>query len=800
MAGKTEENLESLEVLTYDGARLRVGPTSEEDLAKIIEAGGRKGELYAGLKTLRDRYADDIRAGFPNIRRRVSGYNLDALLPENGFNVARALVGSEGTCAVTLSARTKLVHSPPYRTLLALGYADVYTAGDRAPAMVQQAAICCEGLDDNIVDDMRKKGFALHDLELLPQGRGWLLVEFGGDSADEANEKARAALAGEGKRPTGSEIYGNRDKQNAIWGVRSSGAAATSAVPGQPEAYPGWEDAAVDPEKVGDYLREFNTLLGYYGYKASNYGHFGDGCIHNRITFDFSSRDGLKQWRRFMEEAADLVVRYGGSLSGEHGDGQARSELLPRMYGDTLMAAFGEFKTLWDPNNRLNPGKLVDAYPFDADLRTGPDHNPTEPETFFAFQRDEGSFANAAGRCVGAGVCRRHAGGTMCPSYRATGEESYSTRGRARLLFEMLQGDPLKGAWDNETIHDSLDLCLACKGCRGDCPVQVDMATYKAEFMAHYYENHRRPRQAYAMGMIHQWARAAAYAPGLVNFFTQTPGLRDISKRIANLAPQRQLPAFARRTFQREFVRRQTSTDGNRPRVLLWPDTFNNHFHPQTALAAVSVLEDAGYRVEVPGGFVCCGRPLYAVGLLEQARKLLRGTMDTLEDAVRDEIPVVGLEPSCMVTFRDELPDLFPNDERAAALKENTWLLPDFLAEQTGYAPELSGSALVHGHCHQKALTGMDGTRELLSRCGLDTDILDSGCCGMAGSFGFEPDKYGISMKVGEDVLLPAVRGAGEDTLIISDGYSCREQVYQALGRRPLHTAEVLNGLTLSRR
>ncbi|PWG62789.1 FAD-binding and (Fe-S)-binding domain-containing protein [Spiribacter halobius] len=791
VAGKTVANVERLTVLTYDGLELEVGPTPEDELERIIAAGGRRGEIYAGLRALRDRYAEVIRRGFPAIRRRVSGYNLDALLPENGFDVARALVGTEGTCVTLLDATVRLLPRPAHRVLAVLGYPDICTAGDHAPAILETGPQCIEGLDEHIIGDMRKKGLELGAIRRLPQGQAWLMVEYAGATPEAAREAAEAALAGLGAPCLAQRLYTDPADQATVWSIRESGAAATNAVPGEPETYPGWEDAAVDPQRVGDYLREYRALLARYGYKSSLYGHFGDGCIHGRITFDLSSEDGVAAWRRFMEEAADLVVRFGGSLSGEHGDGHARAELWPRLFGPELMRAFAEFKRIWDPDGRMNPGKLIAPYRLDEHLRTGRGQRPKEPATYFTFERDEGRFSRAAGRCVGVGKCRRVAGGVMCPSYRATGEERHSTRGRARLLFEMLEGDPLADGWDSEPVKEALDLCLACKGCRHECPVQVDMATYKAEFMAHYYERHRRPRQALSMGRLREWVTLAAYVPWLVNGVAATPGLSALARRIAGIAPERAIPRLSSRPFRRRW---RPSGRGRRGPVLLWADTFNDHFHAGTLVAAAEVLERCGFEVRLPRRPVCCGRPLYDFGLLTTARRRLAQVLSVLGEEIDAGVPVVGLEPACLGTFRDELPNLLPDDPRSARLAANTWTLPDFLALREDLDwPRLEGRALVHGHCHHKALLGgMDGTRRLLERLGLEVEMLASGCCGMAGSFGFHPDKYELSLRIGEETLLPAVRAAAPDTLIVSDGYSCREQIVQTTGREVLHTAEVL--------
>lgn len=798
MAGKTVDNIEELEILTYDGLRMRVGKTTDEELERILGKGGRRGEIYAQLKALRDRYADLIRERFPKIPRRVSGYNLDQLLPEHGFHVARALVGTESTCATVLEATARLVESPPARSLLVLGYPDVYTATDHIMEILALKPIALECFDDLMIEDMRKKNLLPADVAPLPPGGGWLLVEFGSDTKQHSAELAHGLMEELQKKghPPDMKLLDSPEQEEKIWLVREAALGATGRVPGEKDAWPGWEDSAVPPEKVGAYLRDLRDLLERYDYRWSFYGHFGQGCIHTRVSFDLATHAGLQQFRSFMNDAADLVVTYGGSLSGEHGDGQARAELLPKMYGDELVEAFQQFKAIWDPTWKMNPGKMVNPYRIDQNLRLRTDYNPAHPKTHFAFNEDQGSLARATLRCIGVGKCRRLAGGTMCPSFMVTREEMHSTRGRARLLFEMLQGNPLKGGWRSEAVREALDLCLACKGCKGDCPVNVDMATYKAEFLSHYYKARLRPLTGYTMGLIHWWVRPASLVPGVVNFFTQTPLLRDVVKALGGFAPERRIPAFAPETFQHWFHRRQPRNVG-KSRVMLWPDTFNNHFHPQTAIAAVEVLEAAGYQVEVPPQAICCGRPLYDYGMLDLAKHVLQQVLVTLRQQIRDGLPVLVLEPSCAAVFRDELVSLFPHDEDARRLSQQTFLLSEFLVRQ-GWQPTKQAAslqqrkALVHGHCHHKALMRMDDEETVLLKLGLDFQVLDSGCCGMAGAFGFEKDHYDISIKVGERVLLPAVRQADKDTLILADGFSCREQIAQTTERRALHLAQVL--------
>ncbi|HZQ35872.1 MAG TPA: FAD-binding and (Fe-S)-binding domain-containing protein, partial [Dehalococcoidia bacterium] len=747
-AGMTSDNVEELEILTYDGLRLRAGPTPEDELQRIVEAGGRRGEIYGRLRELRDRYAEQIRRGFPRIPRRVSGYNLPALLPERGFNIAQALTGSEGTCVTILEATLRLVHSPPHRALAVLGYPDIYAAADAVPRIMAHGPIGLEGFDAVMTEDMRRKQLDVQDLALLPHGRGWLLVEFGGEENGEAEQKAQALIVAlkQGGSAPDAVLVSDRGKQARIWHVREAALGATAQVPGEKPYWPGWEDSAVAPERFGAYLRDLRGLLERYGYRRAFYGHFGQGCLHTRIDFDLESAAGIRQFRAFVQDAAGLVVRHGGSLSGEHGDGQARAELLPRMFSPELMQAFREFKAIWDPENRMNPGKVVAPYRVDENLRLGTGYDPPAVKTYFQFPDDGGSFARATLRCVGVGKCRREGGGTMCPSYMVTHAEEHSTRGRAHLLFEMLQGEAIQHGWRDDAVREALDLCLACKGCKGDCPVNVDMATYKAEFLSHYYARRLRPRSAYAFGLIYWWARLAARAPALVNLTTQTPLLRGLAKRAAGVAPQRRIPRFASHTFRQRFAGRAASAAGGR-RVVLWPDTFNNHFHPETALAAVEVLEAAGFRVELPRRSLCCGRPLYDYGFIGLAQRLLRQILEELRPAIAAGVPIVGLEPSCVAVFRDELINLFPHDADARRLSAQSFLLSEFLEREAKELklPRLGRTALVHGHCHQKAIMGMAAEQRLLRRLGLDLREPEVGCCGMAGAFGFERDHYDVS-------------------------------------------------------
>jgi FAD/FMN-containing dehydrogenase/Fe-S oxidoreductase len=796
MAGETVDNIEELDIVLYDGTRMTVGPTPEDELERTILGGGRKGEIYRCLKALRDRHADRIRREFPMNPRRVSGFNLPALLPEQGFHVARALVGTEGTCALTLSAKAKLVDRRPVRSLLILGFPDIFTAADNVVEPAQFGPIGLEALDRTFMDYMHRKGLHPPEVSLLPDGGAWLLIEFGGHTKEETDAAARRCMDEFRRRPNppSMKLFDDPDQEKLVWHLREEGLGASAKVPALPENHEGWEDAAVPPDRLGAYLRDFQSLIDRYGYEGPLYGHFGQGCVHTRLTFDLDTAPGIREWRQFLTEAADLVVSYRGSLSGEHGDGQARGELLGRMYSVEMLDAFREFKSIWDPNWKMNPGKVVNPYRVDENLREGPDYYLPQLSTHFHFPADRHSFAVATDRCVGTGACRRldaEGGGVMCPSYMVTREEKHSTRGRARLLNEMVRGDVLDDGWRDEAVREALDLCLSCKGCKHDCPVQVDMATYKAEFLSHYYHRRLRPRYAYASGLIWWWSRAASRAPGTANFFTQTPGLADLAKLAAGYSRKRRLPPFAGETFRDWFARRGVRNAG-KPPVILWADTFNNHFTPSVAKAGVEVLEHAGYQVRIPRQNLCCGRPLYDYGMLGPAKRLLRRALESLRGPIREGVPIVGLEPGCISVFRDELTNLFYGDQDAERLQKQSFHLAEFLQKEKYSPPNLARKAIVHGHCHHKSLLRFETEVDLLRKAGLDCVLPDSGCCGMAGSFGYEADHYEVGRACGERVLLPAVRGAGSDHLIVADGFSCREMILQETDRRPIHFAQVL--------
>ncbi|MGB6687744.1 MAG: FAD-binding and (Fe-S)-binding domain-containing protein [Terracidiphilus sp.] len=808
LGGKTSDNVESLDIVLYDGTRMTVGRTAPEQLEALIRAGGRTGAIYAGLKSIRDRYAPLIREKFPDIPRRVSGYNLDQLLPENGFHVARALVGSEGTCVNIVSALVNLTASPPYRVLTALVFSDKFLAADVVPRVLEHKPIGLEGFDGLILEFMRRKGIAPRDLPLLPEGDGFLLVEMGAWDAAEAQSKAETLVQAARSWPDApiARIY-SKEEAERVWRVRESALGATVFVPGEPEGWEGWEDAGVPPEHLGGYLRGLFTLMAEYGYRSALYGHYGQGCVHLRINFDLRTDKGLRDFREFLDRATDLVLSFGGSISGEHGDGQARGALLPKMFGPELMQAFREFKALWDPDNRMNPGKMIDAvrvYDPIEKIRFRPDgisssqnSSPKLERAELAFSKDEGSFERATERCVGVGACRKTDSGVMCPSYRATMEEKHSTRGRAHLLWEMLAGDLRHEGFQSHAVHEALDLCLSCKACKTECPVQVDLAAYKSEFLFQRYKGRMHPLQHYVFGFADKLARWGSLAPALTNAMLTGSVTGTLIKRIVGAAQQRTLPRLAAKSYlQTRPTNGREARPPGRQVLLLWPDTWNNYYHPGTLSAAEIVLDQAGFAVETPTEHLCCGRPLYDFGLLTHARKYLARILERMAPQIDAGLPFIFLEPSCASVFKDELLELYPKNERAQRMSQQTWLLADWLA---AHAPEfakgrLEGAhVLVHGHCHHKAIFGGPVSEiALLRQAGATVEAIRAGCCGMAGPFGFEADKFEVSKTIAGDALLPAIESAGPMTIVIADGFSCREQIAHLAHRPALHFAEVL--------
>ena len=782
--GKTVDNVESLDVVLYDGTRLTVGATDDDRLARLCARDDRIGRLYRELRDLRDDNAELIRRSFPRIDRRVSGYNLDHLLPENGFQLARTLVGTEGTCATILGATVRLVRPPRARALAVLGFADHYAAADNVVDVLGLDPLTVEGIDAGLVAAFRTKNPRSRAADLLPPGKGWLLVETGGDTPAEAADRAREVTAAMAPHGASGVVLTSARERRALWRVREEGAGTATRLADGTEAWSGWEDAAVPPQHLGAYLREFDRLMREHHRRGVVYGHFGDGCLHVRIDFDLHSAQGVAGYRRFLEDAADLVVAHGGSLSGEHGDGQARAELLSRMFPPEIIDAFSRFKAAFDPEDRMNPGKIVRPARLDDDLRLriAPATIPTRAR--LALEADNGDLAAASRRCAGVGKCLNASGGVMCPSYRATREERHSTRGRARLLFELLHGDVITDGWRSAEVRDALDLCLSCKGCKSDCPVNVDMASYKAEFLSRHYQGRVRPASHYSMGYLPLWLALGAGMPRLVNRVTGGPA-GPLLKRLGGIAAERRIPALAPRSFQASRPGRPEAAD-----VLLWPDTFTNHFDPGVAHDAVAVLETLGLVVAVPRQRVCCGLTWLSTGQLGVARRVLRRTLRVLEPALDRGMPIVGLEPSCTAFLRSDAAELLPDSASARRLASSVRTFAEVLDEHRDrWTVRHPGQrAMVQVHCHQHADLGFDADRRVLDGLGVTAQVLDSGCCGLAGNFGFEDGHYEVSMACAEQALLPTIRADGE-AAVLADGFSCRTQVREATGREPVHLA-----------
>ncbi|MFZ4271382.1 FAD-binding and (Fe-S)-binding domain-containing protein [Streptomyces arboris] len=772
--GTTADNVRALEVVRYGGEALR------------LEQG--RGVDLPGVRELIDAHLALLRTGYPDLPRRISGYALDALLPEHpgGPDPVRAFCGSEGTLAVVTEATVRLVEAPHARALAVLGYADESAAAEAAPGLLPYRPLTVEGMAADLVRE---------PAGLLPRGAAWLFVETGGATPAEARAHAerilRAADAVDGT------VVTDPAGQRALWRIREDASGTATRMPDGTEAWPGWEDCAVPPARLGPYLRDFRALLAQHGLRGTPYGHFGDGCIHVRIDFDLLTSAGVSRFRAFSEELADLVVAHGGSLSGEHGDGQARAELLPRMYGDELVGLFGRFKDLWDPAGGLNPGMLARPARLDENLRF--DVLPGRPvDVEFGYPQDGGDFAGAVRRCVGVAKCRTETApgaSVMCPSFRVTGEEAHSTRGRARLLHEMLAGEVITDGWRSTEVRDALDLCLSCKGCRSDCPVGVDMATYKAEFLHHHYRGRLRPAAHYALGRLPRWLRLAAPFARPLNALARIRPLAALAKRLAGITPERTIPELATETYSRWLRGRQgkgTHILSSSRVVQLWADTFTEYLSPQVGRAAVRVLEEAtGRTVLPPPSGVCCGLTYVSTGQLNAARRVMRRTLDRI--GLLPGHPLVVLEPSCAATLRTDLPELLPDDPRAHELSSAVRTFAQYLEE---YAPDwtpprLDRPAVGQTHCHQHAVLGDAAERRLRERMGLAGE-LSGGCCGLAGNFGFEKGHWEVSVACAEEQLLPAVRGSEPGTEVLADGFSCRTQLDQLAGRRARHLAEVI--------
>ncbi|MFD4352799.1 FAD-binding and (Fe-S)-binding domain-containing protein [Nocardia sp. NPDC058518] len=768
--GRTSDTVRELRILDGTGERRTLGAdlTAVPGLAKFTTTN------LAVLRTELGRFD-----------RQASGYGLEHLLPERGSSAAKAFVGSEGTCGLLLEAEVALTPVPAATVLTVLGYPDIASAADDIAAVTACAPIAVEGIDAGLVDVVRAHRGTVPE---LPRGRGWLFVETAGATPAEALAVARR-LCSESNADD-HRIVTDPVATAALWRIRADGAGLAGRTPDGKPAWPGWEDAAVPPENLGAYLREFAALTSEYDVSGLLYGHIGDGCIHVRL--DFPITDAPRRFRTFLFDAAELVVRHGGSLSGEHGDGRARSELLEVMYSPAARAAFAGFKSLFDPGNILNPGVLVAPNPVDADLRVAA--LAPVPSRGFALSTDSGDLSTAVHRCVGIGKCRadtRGSGGFMCPSYLATADEKDTTRARARVLQEVVRGEL---DWRAPAVEESLDLCLSCKACASDCPAGVDMATYKSEALYRRYRGRLRPLDHYVLGRLPRWLAIAQHFPRLANAVAARPHLRRVGMRLAGIDPRREAPRLAPKSFRRRWSDDRAGTsESSAPEVMLWIDSFTDSFDPENAIAAIQLIEQLGYRVRTPKEHVCCGLTWISTGQLDGARARLRATLDALAEHVAAGGPIVGLEPSCTATLRADLPELLPGDPRAKQVAASVRTLAEFLLEHPTWQPPQRphDTVVVQPHCHQHAVGGFDAERRILAAMGVTVQEL-AGCCGLAGNFGMQRGHYDVSVAVAENALLPALRNAPPNAIFLADGFSCRTQADQLAGTPGLHLARYL--------
>lgn len=809
--GTSASNLVGLRMLLHDGREVQIDNTSIDDST-----------IASMLRGLREEYRPDLRKELARFPRQVSGYGLHYLLEENGFDVARAVAGSEGTLGVITELTVKLVEKPAATALAVLAFPSVFDAAAAAPGLRRSNVMTIEGMGSDLLDALRSRpgqenaGSELPGVSLSKPGEqiagGWLFCEVAGECDSETLKIGRELVASV-PGIVDSAVITDATEARRMWRIREASAGIATRTKDGGEAWPGWEDSAVPPEHLASYLRGLYQLMDEFYLKGIPFGHFGEGCIHIRLSFDPGTDAGLRQFRAFMEAAADLVAKHGGSLSGEHGDGRARSELLPRMYSDRMLEAFRAFKDTFDPQNLFNPGILVDPDPIDQELRPGPDQTAFVLRPVSSMTADRGAFVNAVNRCVGVGSCRS-TDGAMCPSFQITRDEIHSTRGRARLLSEMLRDPQGTRGERAEDVKEALDLCLSCKACASECPVNVDMATYKSEFLHSYHQTKRRPMAHFTMGWLPAMLRILHSVPGAARLASSAlalPPLERLAKKLGGVDVTRPMIAFENRSFQELFrLRKETETKSSRshhgpraednPDVVLWPDTFTNHLNHGPGRAAVHVLETLGANVLMPQQSVCCGLTLHSTGQLTALKTTLSRTLDAIEPMLKAKVPIVVLEPSCFAMLKHDAVAYLPDDSRAAELANLAVTLGEYIFARTdGHLPDsfapltdVSASAISQVHCHERSVGNHQPTAALLKKLGVREETIETGCCGMAGNWGYEPGHAELSFELGERELFPAIRERSAGELVLADGYSCRTHIEQGTGERGMHLAEVL--------
>ncbi|QIK64791.1 FAD-binding oxidoreductase [Leucobacter viscericola] len=829
--GTSADNLVSLVMMRADGTEVELykGGTSDPDLSDA-------------LRGLRDANLAMLRTELGQFPRQVSGYGLHYLLSENGFDTAKAFAGSEGTLGIITQLKVKLVRKPAATALAVLSFADAIDAAAAAPRLRVPGVTTIEGMGADLLEALRSRPGREGAGAELPAGGGWLYCEVGGASAEEAEGIAADLPGVVSDLAVDSVVVSDPLRARALWEIREAGAGIVTRLPDGGEAWPGWEDSAVPPEKLADYLRDLYALLDELDLRGIPFGHFGEGCVHIRISFDFATEQGMQVYRGFLARASELVRSYGGSVSGEHGDGRARSELLEVIYSPEALTAFGQFKRIFDPKNLFNPGVLVDPEPATQGIRPGMGARTFDITPVHAFSHDGGSFAAAVNRCVGVGSCRSDIG-AMCPSFQASHDENNSTRGRSRSLAEMLRGETLTDGWHSAEVREVLDLCLSCKACEAECPVNVDMATYKSEFLHHhhgsglrsFFGRRRRPRAHFTMGWMPLLMRTASKVPGslrVLNWLESFRPIEELTKKLGGLEPQRSMITFSEQSLAKWHRKRSRgsaaatglsgpTTGDAKPTVVIWPDTFTNFTATGPGQAAIEVLEAMGYRVLIPMGDVCCGLTWHSTGQLDMTKRMLQQTLDTMGPLLDAGYPVLGLEPSCTVMLQKESTELLPDDPRAARLSRQTVSFGSFVADHLAAGGEwpfarLGGSradsgagagspadpkpqrAVCQVHCHQKSNAGYGDELAILEKLGVATDVVGGGCCGLAGNWGFEPGHFEMSQTLGERELFPKIRAAGSEDLVIADGFSCRVQISQGTDAEGLHLAEVMRRALIS--
>ncbi|EMQ97714.1 FAD-binding and (Fe-S)-binding domain-containing protein [Paeniglutamicibacter gangotriensis] len=805
--GTAADNVESVKVMFADGTTATLGTTGTDSH-----------ELNVALKKLRDANLATLRTELGRFPRQVSGYGLHHLLPENGFNTARAFAGTEGTCGIITELTVKLVEKPRATALAVLAFETVFDAAAAAATMRRPGVTTAEGMGGDLLDALRSRPgqeLAGSDLPGLGGGYangvekagGWLFCETAGETPETARAVADALVSeyldAKSAGAIDAVVVTEHAAARKLWRIREASAGIVTRLPDGGEAWPSWEDSAVPPEHLADYLRDLYTLMDKHGLRGIPFGHFGEGCVHVRISFTLGTEEGVAVFRSFMEAAAKTVAGYGGSLSGEHGDGRARSELLGTMYSGAAMGAFRDFKNVFDPTGLFNPGVLIDPERIDDRLRPGPGQRNFELSPVHALSRDKGSLLNGVNRCVGVGLCRSDEG-AMCPSFQGTGDEVDSTRGRARVLSEMFRGESLPSAYKSEEVKDALDLCLSCKACASECPVNVDMATYKSEFLHRFYEKRLRPMAHYTMGWLPMLTRILHAIPGgasATNAMLRLTPVEKLVKKLGGIEPTRTMITFAPESLQRWFAKRPTSNSAAGSTVVLWPDSFNNHLDTSPGKAAVEVLEALGYTVIIPEDFVCCGLTWHSTGQLDAARKVIGHTLKVMEPLLEAGYPVIGLEPSCTVMLGHEITELVPGDPRAAALAAAVVPFGDLVAEHLPADGKpsavwpfgtLDAGAVSQVHCHERSIGDHSGTAKVLASVGINEREIETGCCGLAGNWGFEPGHAELSRTLGERELFPAIRGRAEGDLVLADGFSCRTQISEGTDAKGMHLAQVL--------